>query len=200
MKELGNKVREAREARDLSQQQLSRLTGVPQSVIDRIERGQVKWSKHTSALETFLGLIETNRFMVPVVGYIGAGAEIFPIDDHAKGDGMDHIPAPPGIVNGIALIVKGDSMWPRFMDGDIVVLDKTQLALDSLLGETCYVQLVDGRCFLKIIQKGTVPGHWNLISHNAPPIDNVMIDRAFPVAWVKPNTRRAGGHNDRVLS
>lgn len=155
-------------------------------MIDRIERGVVEWSKHSTTLEKFLGLAEVSSFTVPIVGYIGAGAEIFPIDDHMKGDGMDHIPAPPGLVNGIALIVKGESMWPRFMDGDVVVLDKTQLALDSLLGRTCYVQLTDGRCYLKVVQRGTRPGHWSLISHNAPPIEDVIIDRAFPVSWVKP--------------
>lgn len=186
MKEFGFKLRMAREARGLSQLQLSRLCNVPQSVIDRIERGTVEWSKHTPVLQNYFGFSTTEPRTVPVVGYIGAGAEIFPIDDHFKGDGMDHVPAPPGLVNGIALIVKGESMWPRFMDGDLVVFDKTQLSLDSLIGKTCYVQLVDERCFLKIIQKGSLPGHWTLNSHNAPPIENVVIDRAFPVAWVKP--------------
>jgi len=90
------------------------------------------------------------------------------------------------VFHGIALTVRGESMWPRFMDGDVVVIDKNQLAITSLIGRTCYVQLGDGRCFLKIVQKGSVPGHWTLISHNAPPIENVLIDRAYPVVWVRP--------------
>jgi len=187
MKEFGNKVRLAREARQLSQQQLARMTGVPQSAINRIERGESGWSKHSPTLARFLELEDnTPGATVPVIGYIGAGSEVFAIDDHEKGDGFDHIQAPPGVFHGVALIVRGESMWPRFMDGDIVVIDKAQLALTSLIGKTCYVQLDDGRCYLKIVHKGTVPGHWTLVSHNAPPIENVLIDRAYPVVWVRP--------------
>lgn len=188
-KELGLKLRQAREEKGLSQTKLASLTGVPQSSIDRIEKGQSEMSRHTPTLVRYFGFSETTTtpgMSVPVIGYVGAGAEVIPYDDHAKGDGFEHIPAPPGVFHGIALIVRGESMWPRFMDGDIVVIDKAQLALISLVGKTCYVQLDDGRCYLKIIQRGTVPGHWNLISHNAPPIENVLIDRAYPVVWMRP--------------
>lgn len=192
MKAFGSRVREARQARGLSQAKQAREIGISQSVLDRIERGVVEWSKHTLTVARYFGFEDAPQITtepsgtVPVVGYLGAGAEVFAIDDHAKGDGFEHIQAPPGVFHGIALIVRGESMWPRFMDGDIVVIDKTQLALVSLIGKTCYVQLDDGRCFLKIVQKGSVPGHWNLISHNAPPIENVLIDRAYPVVWIQP--------------
>lgn len=186
--EFGLQLRAAREERGLSQSQLSKLIGVPQSAIDRIEKGQSEVSRHTPTLARYFNIGEAARqeATVPMVGYIGAGAEVFPVDDHQKGDGLEMIQAPPGVFQGIALTVRGESMWPRFMDGDVIVIDKTQLALVSLIGKTCYVQLDDGRCFLKIVQKGSVPGHWNLISHNAPPIENVVIDRAYPVVWVRP--------------
>ena len=32
------------------------------------------------------------RGVVPVVGYVGAGSEVFPIDDHAQGDGLELVP------------------------------------------------------------------------------------------------------------
>lgn len=127
--------------------------------------------------------------MVPVVGYVGAGAEVLAIDDHAKGHGFDEIPAPPGMVNGIALIVRGDSMEPKYTDGEVLFIEKTVYDISSLIGDNCYVQLADGRCYVKKLQYGSRPGLFSLISYNAPPIIDVAIERAYPIAFTKPRYR-----------
>jgi phage repressor protein C with HTH and peptisase S24 domain len=126
---------------------------------------------------------------VPLVGYIGAGAEVFAIDDHEKGDGLEMIPAPPGMLNGIALIVRGTSMTPKYDDGEVIFIEKTVYAIDSLIGENCYLQLPDGRSYLKKLQYGSRPGLYSLISYNAPPIIDVPIERAYPIAFTKPKYR-----------
>jgi hypothetical protein len=52
-----------------------------------------------------------------MMGYIGAGDQIFPFDDeHA----WDSIAAPPDLKNPLAAIVHGDSMLPVYRDGDIL--------------------------------------------------------------------------------
>lgn len=189
MKQFGKELRNLRDAARLSQQRLAKLTGVPQSAINRIENGDSTWSKHIPVLQEFFQVTPTEaltRPSVPVIGYVGAGAEIFPIDDHSQGAGFDEIPAPPGVFRAIALVIKGDSMWPRYQEGDVVVIDKEQYSFDSLIGKTCYILLEDGRSFLKILQSSKTKGFWDLISHNAPPIEGVLIDRAYPVSWVKP--------------
>lgn len=127
--------------------------------------------------------------MVPVVGYVGAGAEVLAIDDHAKGDGFEQIEAPPGMLNGIALIVRGDSMIPKYDDGDVIFIEKTMYSVDTLIGETCYIQLADGRTYLKKLQYGSRPGLYTLMSYNAPPILDTPIERAYPIAYIKPKRR-----------
>jgi transcriptional regulator with XRE-family HTH domain len=185
---IGERVRWERTRRQMSQANLADLAGCHQADIYRIENGQVEYSKYMQRVLDVLEMGLAPHPNVPVVGYVGAGAEIHPIDDHTQGDGLDTIPAPPGLVKGIALIVRGDSMWPRYSDGDIVVFEQKdiQQTVEALAGRTCYVKLNDGRALLKILQKGTTPGMWTLLSHNAPPIENVGISSAFPVAWVKP--------------
>ena len=50
---------------------------------------------------------------VPLKGYIGAGGMVFPIDDHAIGEGLDRVEAPPEMgPNTVAVKVRGDSMQP----------------------------------------------------------------------------------------
>lgn len=183
---VGQRIRQARKAQGLKQNQLAELAGCKQADIHRIESGQVSHSKYLATLLKILHLQEDTQAKIPVVGYVGAGAEVFAIDDHVKGDGFDEIDAPPGMLNGIALIVRGDSMSPKYEDGEIIYIEKTLYSLDSLLGQICYVQLADGRSFLKRLNAGTRPGTFNLISLNAAPIIDVVVERAYPIAFTKP--------------
>lgn len=186
---LGRQIREAREARGWKQHHLAAAAGCSQADVQRIEAGTVTYSKHLAKILQVLNLASSPPVMVPVVGYVGAGAEVLAIDDHAKGDGIDEIPAPPGMINGIALIVRGDSMAPKYDDGEVLYIEKTVYSVDSLVGEHCYIQLSDGRCYVKKLQYGSRPGLFTLISYNAPPIIDVPIERVYPIAYTKPRYR-----------
>jgi phage repressor protein C with HTH and peptisase S24 domain len=124
---------------------------------------------------------------VRIVGYIGAGAEVIPSDEFGPDD---EIAAPPDFTDGIALVVRGDSMWPKYEDGDIVICESIEVDPTSLLNSYCYVQLADGHTYLKILRRGSAPGLYTLASHNAPNIEDVVIQRVYRVAWTKPNHRR----------
>jgi len=183
------RIRRAREALGITQKELAVMVGCAQADVHRIESGQTTHSKHLAKILSALNLSVSATAMVPVVGYVGAGAAVLAIDDHAKGTGIDEIPAPPGMVNGIALIVRGDSMEPKYTDGEVQFIEKTVYDISSLIGENCYVQLPDGSCFVKKLQYGSKPGLYALISYNAPPIIDVAIERAYPIAFTKPKYR-----------
>ena len=185
----GQRVREAREALGIKQAQLAEIVGCSQADIHRVETGQVKNSKYLTAILRALHLDQPVTSTIPVVGYIGAGAEVLAIDDHVKGDGFEQIPCPPGMVNGIALIVRGDSMSPKYDDGEVIYIEKTVYSIDGMIGDHCYIQLPDGRCYLKKLQYGSRPGLYTLLSYNAPPIIDVPIERAYPIAFTKPRYR-----------
>lgn len=185
----GDRIRLAREAADMTQKELAKLVGCAQADVHRLESGQVTHSKHLAKILSILNIDTSPTAMVPVVGYVGAGAAVLAIDDHAKGGGIDEIPAPPGMVNGIALIVRGDSMEPKYTDGEVLFIEQTVYDISSLIGENCYVQLPDGHCFVKKLQYGSKPGLYSLISYNAPPIIDVAIERAYPIAFTKPKYR-----------
>lgn len=185
----GRRIREAREALGLTQVELAERVGCKQTDIYRLETDGVKFSKYLAPVLKVLHLSDDQPAMVPVVGYVGAGAEVLAIDDHAKGDGFELIPAPPGMVNGIALIVRGDSMTPKYDEGEIIFIEKTVYSVDGLVGDICYIQLPDGRTYLKKLQYGSKPGLYTLISYNAPPILDVAVERAYPIAYTKPRYR-----------
>lgn len=186
---MGQKIRQAREARKLSQTKLAEIVGCNQADIYRIESGEVSNSKYLARILKALHLSEDTRAMIPVVGYVGAGSEVFAIDDHMKGDGIDEIEAPAGMLNGIAVIVRGNSMEPKYSDGEVLYIEKTVVGVEGLIGDPVYVQTADGRSFVKTIHYGSRPGTFTLASYNAPPIENVVVERVYPIAYTKPRYR-----------
>lgn len=120
------------------------------------------------------GNIETT---VPVMGFVGAGAEIEPEFEQVPPDGLYDVQLPiPVPAEMIAFEVRGISMLPRYDEGDVIVVWKEQRrATDSFLGEEAAVRTRDGRRFLKTIRRGA-DGYYNLDSWNAHPIEGVELE------------------------
>lgn len=125
---------------------------------------------------------------VPTVGYVGAGSEVYSIDDMAMGDSLDEggIEVPfSGSSSAVSVIVRGDSMEPAYHDGDRLIYDDRRDGdYTDLINRECIVHLNDGRTYVKILLRGSEPGLWTLISHNASPITDVPISWAARVKWV----------------
>jgi transcriptional regulator with XRE-family HTH domain len=115
------------------------------------------------------------------IGYIGAGAEVVPYDDHAIGAGLEEVEIPPGVPDdAVLVIVRGDSMYPRYKDGEMLFYIKQERDPRDLIGLECVVKLEDGRMYVKDLERGA-NGRFNLISHNAPPLLDQVIEWAAPV-------------------
>lgn len=116
------------------------------------------------------------------VGYVGAGAEIHPIDDHAMGAGLEEVDIPPGVPDdAVLVIVRGDSMYPRYFDNELLFYVRRNDDPFSHLGRECVVQLADGRIFVKVLRRGSDDQVFNLESWNAPLIENQVVEWAAPV-------------------
>lgn len=155
------------------------------------ENGQrgYKWDKAITYARAFrvspewlhFGKGDEGRRPVPLVGYVGAGAEVFPIDD---GGALDEIDPPPGIgPEAVAVKVRGDSMFPRYMNGDTLIYD-SHTSLDQADGQECVVSLPDGRKFVKVVRVEP-DGTATLESWNAPPMRNLAVEWVAAIMWVK---------------
>jgi len=116
---------------------------------------------------------------VSVFGYVGAGHEILTNDDGE----LDVIEPPPGVgPSAIAVIVRGNSMWPRYFEGDMLIYDGHTTPARAN-GQECVVALEDGRHLVK-----TVRFRNNIVtleSYNAPPIEDAQIQWVAPIKWIK---------------
>ncbi|QQS11049.1 MAG: helix-turn-helix transcriptional regulator [Rhodospirillales bacterium] len=198
--DLGQRVKTLRKQHGLTQQEFATRLGVTQPTVHRWEKGAFEPDPQTlEALSELAGMSvaefryspgSASRSLVPVVGYVGAGAEIFPIDDHPVGSGLDMVDAPPGDSLGtVAVYVRGESMLPVYGDGDTLFYGRDPQAhgveLGTCLGRDCVVKVANGPTLVKRVEMGGGRGQYTLVSYNAAPLVNVRLDWASPVRWIK---------------
>lgn len=133
---------------------------------------------------------ESEAAWVKLVGYVGAGAEIFPLETHGDEE-IDRVEAPPGVdpTSIVAVKVTGDSMYPVYKEGDIIYYTRLCDFHDSCLKQECVIKLRDGRAFVKVLSRGSVANTFTLISYNSPPIEDVEIEWACEILWVRKARR-----------
>ncbi len=113
---------------------------------------------------------------VKVVGRIGAGAEILPEYEQIPEDGLFEISVPFATpADTIAFEVEGDSMWPRYDSGDVVICWRQSEDAENVVGREAAVRTRDGRRYLKRVRRGAAAGTFDLESHNAAPIRGVEV-------------------------
>lgn len=183
-------LRETLEEAKLTQAQLSKKIGVSQGTISKwINEGHAPNKRQWDAVLKFASRYPRLRAMVkdgiqqsfvPLMGRVGGGAEIEPDFEQVPPDGLDQIELPfPVRGDVVAFRVEGESMRPAYRDGDVVLVRGEQLRdTDDFIGKEVAVRTVDGKRYLKELQRGQRRGQYDLYSHNATVITGARI------AWV----------------
>ena len=165
MDDFGKAVREAREARGWSQEQLAKAVGSTQSTIDRIESGATKRPRAmpelAAALDIPLPAVRLVPPVAPQADYKEAPEApsihpgIFPrdvpirgicvggqdADFTVNGETGDYARRPPGLAGKkhvYGLHVTGDSMYPAHREGALIYVDPTRR---PAIGEDGIVEL-----------------------------------------------------------
>ena len=122
-----------------------------------------------SEIQPIIDYLELNS--VPIMGRVGAGAAIEP-------EGLGEVELPfPISEETIAFEVSGDSMLPKYENGDVIVVYREQRhPVSSFYGEEAAVRLKTGERYLKTIERGKSPSVVNLTSFNAKQIVGVKLE------------------------
>lgn len=127
--------------------------------------------------------------VVKIVGYIGAGAELYAYTADEGWEGLGEIEAPPGAnPQSVAAVIRGDSNLPIYEEGEILVWSERRYDVDTFLNrpKPLIVHLADGRKLLKSIVRGKKPRRYTLLSPNAAPIQDVEIESVSRIDWTRP--------------
>lgn len=110
----------------------------------------------------FTGEQAADSFRIPVLGTVPAGIPIEAIEDV-----VDWEEIPKAMMNGgkeyFALKVRGDSMWPRFLEGDTVIVRKAPTCRS---GEVCVVYVNGYDATLKEVRLNEADKSVSLIPEN----------------------------------
>ncbi|MGF7053963.1 transcriptional regulator with XRE-family HTH domain [Bosea sp. OAE752] len=115
--------------------------------------------------------------VVGVYGYIGAGGSI----DTSSAQVAHHEPlfevqVPfPLPDDALAFQIQGESMWPKYDSGDVIVCSRFADHPGGVIGHTAAVETAEGARYLKRVLQGTKPGFYHLMSYNAPEMMDVPV-------------------------
>jgi SOS-response transcriptional repressor LexA len=143
---LGQRIKLRRKELGLSQEKLGELAGLDQTVISKLERGDVQETARVAELANALGCdalwLATGKTSgkeehtrqpmhevslkgkVPLISYVAAGNWNDAVDNLSPGDAEQWIDTTVPIKrHTYALRVEGDSMEPRFPNGAILIVE-----------------------------------------------------------------------------
>lgn len=154
---MGERIKQLRRQKGLTQEELGKYIGVKKAAIMKYEKGNVQNMKRSS-IETLSKLFDVtpsylmcleenennndnklNYKRIPVLGSIPAGVPIELIQDI-----IDYEDISEEMLKGgkeyFALKVKGNSMYPKYLDGDTIIVLKQN---DCESGQDC-ILMVNG--------------------------------------------------------
>jgi transcriptional regulator with XRE-family HTH domain len=188
-----NRLRALRERQGLTLQDVADRTGLSYATVSRRETGDRQLKVYE--LDVFaraLGcapeeiLSEGAHRLVSVVGRVGAGEQVFPLDDHPPGEGLYKVECPRGLDPAVTVAVEivGDSM-PPFEERSVVFYSREpEPDAAAIVGRLCVVKVQDGPTLFKRVRRGYQPGRFNLVSNSGAIMEDVALEWAGPVKAV----------------
>lgn len=124
-----------------------------------------------------------DRAMIPLMGEVGAGAQVFVFADEV----IEEIDAPIGAEDGdVAFVIRGDSWSPIFNEGGLLIVRPVQ-DFDEALFKRAVVTLDDGSRWFKTLLPGQVRGTYTLQALSGALIPNVRLTAAARFrAYIEP--------------
>lgn len=167
-----NRIKEARLRKSLKQADLAASLNVKQNTLSNWETGRTEPDIDSlrimaKILETSVGFLigndeENGTIRIPVLGSVPAGIPLEAIEDI-----IDWEEIPQSMSAGgkeyFALEVKGDSMWPDYLPGDVVIVRK-QPTCNS--GDDCVVYVNGYDATLKQVRLNDADQSLTIIPRN----------------------------------
>ncbi len=187
-----NRIRELREAKGLTQEQLAELTNLSEGYLSRLENGKRNLStKIMPRIAQALGvqpseLIDVSRawLEIDILGIVAEDQQIIQVSNGAAARHKLTADVPAALGEVDAVLVVGNVLYPRYSDGDIITFVWRNEDIKTLVGKECVVLLKNGKRYIKTIAPGSSPDRYHLTSFNGPPIYDAEVRSVARIGFV----------------
>lgn len=185
-------IENGRKVRGWSLRRVATEAGIKYGSLQDLIRGKAQVLRGDKLLKVLKVLNIPIERKTKVVGEVGAGANVFPFDDHANGAALEEVERPLGADlpdDIVAVRIKGDSMEPQFEAGWLLFYSRDQDGVPpDCINEICVVKLLDDSMMVKKVKPGSKPGLYHLFSKNPAhePLINQKLQWAAKVLSVRP--------------
>ena len=191
----GDRIVKLRKSLGLSQAEVARRLEWSPPNYARIEKGRTTPSLRSmeaiaEALEVPLSALTQEAFAggeVPVVAFASAGPGVeFTDQGYPAGGGMYFLPRPPQFTdpNGFGVEVAGDSMVPKYEDGQVVMVDTRKRPVS---GDYAVIGLMAGDKFVKRYRESGGRVVLESVNPLYPPVvvEPSEVRFAYKIVWVR---------------
>lgn len=187
------RLRELLDERGWTLQQLSdrtaevgeRISVTQLSNMARDEKGYSRESLEALALALGISvpqLFEASWQEVAMFGLVEDGGYVRPVGNGTSRPTKIRAPAVYGDL--LALMVVRDALYPRYMDGDVILCAKAPAPPQECINKECVVQTENGQTMVRWVHQGSSASRYVLTSHNQPPTVDATIILCRPI--IKP--------------
>ncbi len=191
----GERLAKVRKSLGLSQAEVARRLAWSPPNYARIEKGRIRPSLKSieaiaEAMEVPLSALMGEGALggdVPVVAFASAGPAVeFTDQGYPAGGGMYFLPRPPQFTdpNGFGVEVAGDSMVPKYEDGQVVMVDTRKRPVS---GDYAVVGLMDGDKYVKRYRESRGMVVLESVNPLYPPVvvEPSDVRFAYKIVWVR---------------
>lgn len=191
----GERIAKLRKSLGLSQAEVARRLEWSPPNYARIEKGRTTPSLRSmeaiaEALEVPLSALTQEAFIrgeVPVVAFASAGPGVeFTDQGYPAGGGMYFLPRPPQFTdpNGFGVEVAGDSMVPKYEDGQVVMVDTRKRPVS---GDYAVIGLMGGDKYVKRYRESGGRVVLESVNPLYPPVvvEPSEVRFAYKIVWVR---------------
>jgi transcriptional regulator with XRE-family HTH domain len=188
--DMGNHLKELRKEKGWTHDQAAAEMGVSRGQFIKLERGERKMTENYIRQAARAFKVPTDRVLsspetVPLVGFVGAGAEAT-LYSEAQGP-FGEVPAIEGATEEtVAVEIRGGSLGALFDRWLCYYEDRRDPPTRDMMKKLCVVGLEDGRVLVKQLLPSRIDGYFDLLSNNEPPIYEVAVAWAAIVIGIRP--------------
>jgi transcriptional regulator with XRE-family HTH domain len=190
-----NRIKILRKERAMTLEQLAERTGYSVGHLGNVENHKRGFTAQSlKKIAAALGvkpvdLLDTSNAWqdVSVLGIVGPSGAVRAAAENGSHHKDRKIRVPMAFGESVALVVEGQSLYPRYDDGTVLICGKAPIDPSAAVGRECFLVLSNGASLIRRVEKGPEEDAFILTAHNLPPMMGQEILACRPIMLSLPS-------------